>query len=253
MKERLYCIDSDGCAMDTMTIKHEKCFGPKMVQVFGLGKYEVPVLKRWNEINLYEETRGVNRFLGLHMMLREVDATWQKISGLEVFGAWCQKTKALSESALAEEIMRLEQEKDDKDLSCLKKALLWSKETNLAIDALTAEEKQPFSGVLETLRAMHEVADIAVVSSANKEAVMEEWERCGLLAYVDYVCAQNIGSKKACIAMLLEKGYDRAKVTMIGDARGDEEAAIANGVAYYAIRPEHEEECWRTLGTFLLP
>lgn len=253
MKERLYCIDSDGCAMDTMTIKHEKCFGPKVVQVFGLGKYEVPVLKRWNEINLYEETRGVNRFLGLHMILKEVDATWQKIPGLETFGEWCQKTKALSESALAEEIKRLEQGEDGKDLSCLKKALLWSKETNLAIDALTAEEKQPFAGVLETLRAMHEVADIAVVSSANKEAVMEEWKRCGLLTYVDYVCAQNVGSKAACIEILLQKGYDRDKVTMVGDAKGDEEAALANGVSYYAIRPGHEVGSWRTLGTFLLP
>ena len=249
MKERLYCIDSDGCAMDTMTIKHEKCFGPKMVQVFGLDKYKADVLKRWNEINLYEETRGVNRFLGLLMILKEVDATWQKIQGLEVFGDWCKMTRALSESALEEEIMRLEQGKDDKDLSCLKKALLWSKETNLAIDALTPEEKQPFAGVLEILRGMHEIADIAVVSSANKKAVMEEWKRCGLLDYVDYVCAQNIGSKKACIAMLLEKGYTKENVTMIGDAKGDEEAARANGVSYYAIKPGHEVECWRILET----
>ena len=253
MKEKLYCRDSDGCAMDTMTIKHEKCFGPKLVQVFGLGKYQVQVLKRWNEINLYEETRGVNRFLGLRMILKEVDATWQKIPGLEVFDAWCQKTKALSESALTEEIMRLEQKEDEKDISCLKKALLWSKETNLAIDALTPEEKQPFAGVLETLCTMHEFADIAVVSSANKEAVMEEWKRCGLLTYVDYVCAQNVGSKAACIEILLQKGYDRDKVTMVGDAKGDEEAALANGVSYYAIRPGHEVGSWRTLGTLLLP
>lgn len=27
-KDFLICIDSDGCAMDTMDIKHFRCFGP---------------------------------------------------------------------------------------------------------------------------------------------------------------------------------------------------------------------------------
>ena len=26
------CVDSDGCAMDTMNIKHIRCFGPCMVE-----------------------------------------------------------------------------------------------------------------------------------------------------------------------------------------------------------------------------
>ena len=32
----LICIDSDGCAMDTMDIKHYRCFGPCMVAEWGL-------------------------------------------------------------------------------------------------------------------------------------------------------------------------------------------------------------------------
>ncbi len=35
-KDFLVCVDSDGCAMDTMDVKHEKCFGPKAVEVWGL-------------------------------------------------------------------------------------------------------------------------------------------------------------------------------------------------------------------------
>ena len=27
-KDFLICVDSDGCAMDTMDIKHFRCFGP---------------------------------------------------------------------------------------------------------------------------------------------------------------------------------------------------------------------------------
>ena len=35
-KEFLVCVDSDGCAMDTMDIKHIRCFGRVMVVVWGL-------------------------------------------------------------------------------------------------------------------------------------------------------------------------------------------------------------------------
>ena len=32
----LICIDSDGCAMDTMNSKHFYCFGPEWVKQYGL-------------------------------------------------------------------------------------------------------------------------------------------------------------------------------------------------------------------------
>ena len=35
-KDYLICVDSDGCAMDTMNIKHIKCFGPCMVEELSL-------------------------------------------------------------------------------------------------------------------------------------------------------------------------------------------------------------------------
>ena len=64
-KEFLVCVDSDGCAMDTMDIKHIRCFGPVMVEQWGLQKWKKQILERWNEINLYSMTRGINRFKGL--------------------------------------------------------------------------------------------------------------------------------------------------------------------------------------------
>ncbi len=36
----LVCVDSDGCAMDTMDIKHFRCFGPRMVDEWGLSAWE---------------------------------------------------------------------------------------------------------------------------------------------------------------------------------------------------------------------
>ena len=89
------------------------------------------------------------------------------------------------------------------------------------------------------------VADIAIVSSANLQAVEEEWALYGLLEHVDILLAQNVGSKAFCIAELLKKGYDRDKVLMTGDAPGDLDAAKENGVFYYPILVRHEGDSWR--------
>ena len=72
-KDYLVCVDSDGCAVDTMDIKHKTCFGPCMVAEWGLEQWKEPILTRWDEINLYSMTRGINRFKGLAMALEEID------------------------------------------------------------------------------------------------------------------------------------------------------------------------------------
>ena len=38
-KEYLICVDSDGCAMDTMDSKHITCFGPCLIPVWGLSPW----------------------------------------------------------------------------------------------------------------------------------------------------------------------------------------------------------------------
>jgi hypothetical protein len=67
------CVDSDGCAMDTMNIKHFRCFGPCMVDEWALDAWREPILERWNVINLFSGTRGINRFKGLAMILEEIN------------------------------------------------------------------------------------------------------------------------------------------------------------------------------------
>ena len=82
----------------------------------------------------------------------------------------------------------------------------------------TSEEaKKPYDGG-GRYSGSDEKADIAIVSSANKQAVVEEWERCGLLPFTDIVLTQTEGSKAYGISRLLEAGYERDHVLMIGDA-----------------------------------
>lgn len=236
-KDFLICVDSDGCAMDTMDIKHFRCFGPCMVEEWGLEQWAEPILSRWNDINLYTMTRGINRFKGLAMALQEIDEQYTKIAGITELEQWVENAPALSNEGVKAAI-------EAGGGEVLAKALSWSIKVNEGINALPFEVKKPFEGVLEGLRYAHGVADIAIVSSANLQAVEEEWALYGLLDYVDILLAQNVGSKAFCIQELLRKGYDKDKVLMTGDAPGDLEAAKSNSVFYYPILVKHEAESW---------
>ena len=155
-KDFLICIDSDGCAIDTMDIKHIKCFGPCMVTEWNLEEWREPILESWNEVNLYTLTRGINRFKGLAVALTEINDKYIKIEGLDEFIKWTEETKELSNEALELEIEKVNN-------ICLKKALEWSKSVNKSIDLLSDNEKCPFEGVKEAILEARNIADIAIV------------------------------------------------------------------------------------------
>jgi len=236
----LVCVDSDGCAMDTMDIKHIRCFGPCMVEEWGLQQWQDAILARWNEINLYTMTRGINRFKALAKALEEIHETCCAIENLDSLVSWVELSDELSNGALEKAISA------EPDAVCLQKALAWSKAVNLSINQLPDEVKLPFPMAKEALAFAHERADVAIVSSANLDAVLEEWERYGLLEHTDIVLTQNAGSKAFCIGELLKKGYAPDHVLMCGDAPGDHQAAMKNGVFYYPILVRHEKESWET-------
>ena len=237
----LVCVDSDGCVMDTMNCKHFHCFGPCMVTEWGLEAWQAEILERWNVINLFSMTRGINRFKGLAMALGEIDQKYTPIRGIRHLQHWADTAPALSNDGVAKAIAAAE---DEDAKIVLEKALSWSKAVNAAIVDLDEALKVPYAGAYEGLEAAHTFADVAMVSSANRDAVEEEWGKFGLLAHTDIVLAQDVGSKAACIAEMLKFGYDRSKVLMIGDAPGDSDAAEKNGVHYYPILVNHEKESW---------
>ena len=237
-KDYLICVDSDGCAMDTMDIKHFRCFGPCMVTEWDLEEWETPILDRWNEVNLYTMTRGINRFKGLAMALTEINEKYRSIEDLDTLCRWVETSPALSNDALQQAIAA------NPGSTSLPKALNWSIAVNKAIQALPESEIKPFALAREALAFAHEKADVAIVSSANLGAVLEEWEKHELLPHTDIVLAQNVGSKAFCIAELLKKGYDPDKVLMCGDAPGDLQAAEKNGVFYFPILVRKEKESW---------
>ena len=239
--EYLVCVDSDGCVMDTMNCKHFHCFGPCMVTEWGLEEWKDEILERWNVINLFSMTRGINRFKGLAMALGEISEKYTPITGIAALQHWADTAPALSNDAVA----KAAEEATDPDAKLvLQKALSWSKAVNASIVKLPEELKVPYAGAKKGLAAAHTFADVAMVSSANRDAVEEEWGKFGLLEHTDIVLAQDVGSKAACIAEMLKFGYDPRKVVMIGDAPGDCDAAEKNGVWYYPILVNNEKASW---------
>ena len=245
-RDFLVCVDSDGCAMDTMDIKHIRCFGPCMVKEWKLEAWEGQILDRWNEINLYSMTRGINRFLALAMALEEINESLTPVEGVEKLSAWVKEADELSNGSV-------QRKAEESGLEIFRKALAWSKAVNQSISELPEETKKPFEGVAEGLKAAHESADVAIVSSANLEAVVEEWQKHGLMDSVDVCLTQNVGSKAYCIGKMLEYGFAADHVLMIGDAPGDLSAAQKNGVLYYPILVKHEKESWETFVKEALP
>lgn len=66
MNEVIFTVDSDGCAIDTMTYKHELFMAPLAAEKFKVLEEDVErFLENWSKINLYSKSRGANRFDGL--------------------------------------------------------------------------------------------------------------------------------------------------------------------------------------------
>ena len=237
---KIVCVDSDGTTIDSMDVKHIRCFGPCFIETFGLQAHREELLRRWNEINLYEKTRGMNRFLTLAMILKEYENKYGKLEGSQALYEWIAETDSLSNTALKESI-------ELRNDSFLKKVLEWSEYTNREIAKLTFDDKKPFPGVKEFFEYAKDKAEIAVVSSANLRAIVEEWEYFGLDKYPKTVMAQDIGPKDKCLQKLINSGYAPENILMVGDAYPDYESAKKTGVWFYPILTRHETESWQEL------
>ena len=238
-KDFLICIDSDGSAIDTMTEKHQKCFGPEAVKVWNLENIEDQFLKKWDKVNLYSNTRGINRFKALLKTFNELRSEGFDLPKINNVENWTKNSSELSNPALKEEINNKNDSRD------LKIALQWSQQVNQKISELEKDISKVFDNVKNALQKIADRADLAVVSSANHEALVEEWQSYDLDKFVKVILGQEAGSKADNIKDLKAKGYAENNILMIGDAPGDLEAAQANNVSFYPIVPCEEEESWQ--------
>lgn len=245
-KIKLICVDSDGCAVDSMNIKHIKSFSSEMIREFHLEPIEAHVRDIWYRYNLFSATRGQNRFITLAYTLQELKEEGLYEGDLEPLQNWLKTTPAVSNKCLYDEWSK-------NQAPVLKKAYDWSIATNKSINEIPKEEINPFPGVYEALKAASQKSQVAIVSSANGEAVNAEWTRFGLLEYVDETFTQEHGTKKDIIGKCLEEGYEPHEIIMCGDSPGDLDAAVSNGVYFYPIIVGKEEESWNYFLSEVIP
>jgi phosphoglycolate phosphatase-like HAD superfamily hydrolase len=239
--EYLVGIDSDGCAFDTMELKHKECFIPNIINYWGLQGVSKYAREASEFVNLYSKSRGINRFPALIEALEwlqkrpEVKARGVNIEIPESLRDWIKKETRLGNPALEKAV----QANGD---PALKLTLEWSKAVNKAIENMV-HGVPPFPYVRESLQKLCHKADILVVSATPHEALQREWEEHDLTKYVAAIGGQEIGTKKEMLHASAK--YQPGHTLMIGDALGDYQAAIANKALYFPINPSAEETSWQ--------
>lgn len=242
-KEFFIGIDSDGCAFDTMEIKHKECFCPQTIRHWRLQAVSKYAREAWDFVNLYGRTRGCNRFLALQHVLewlrnrKEVQARKVDIIELPELKKWTEEETKLGNPALKARV----EETGNEELT---RVLQWSEDINAMI-ADWVFGVPPFPGVQESLEKAKDRADMIVVSQTPVEALTREWKEHGIDKYVHEIAGQEFGKKSEHIELAAGGKYPEDKILMIGDAYGDLKAAKANNALFYPVLPGHEEDSWQ--------
>jgi phosphoglycolate phosphatase-like HAD superfamily hydrolase len=242
-QEFLVGIDSDGCAFDTMEVKHKECFIPNFINHYDLQGVSKYAREAAEFVNLYSKSRGINRF---HALIEQLD--WLRRRGVVKSRGvkvpkprgvidWVGRETKLGNPALKAAV----KETGDADLS---QALSWSEAVNRSV-ADIVRNVPPFPYVRKCLEKLQPAADLLVISATPNEALTREWEEHDIAGFVRAICGQETGSKKESLSTARQ--YPQGKTLMIGDAPGDHQAAVANDCLFFPINPGAEEESWKRL------
>src|SRR5215471_296692 len=235
-------IDSDGCAFDSMEIKHKECFCPQIIKYWELQAISKYAREAVEFINLYSKWRGTNRWPALISTLDllrerpEVIKRGVKVTQAAQVRDFIASGKPLSNDGLKDYMAA----HPDPELD---HALQWSKAVNDSV-ADIVHNLPPFPYVRESLELLQKKADAVVVSATPTEALIKEWTQNKIDRYVRAIAGQELGTKKQHLKIAAAGKYAANRVLMIGDAPGDMEAARANNALFFPINPGHEEESW---------
>src|SRR3954453_20370505 len=151
-------IDSDGCAFDTMEVKHKECFIPNIIQYFGLAAVSKYAREAAEFVNLYSQWRGINRFPALTMSLDllaerpEVKRRGFHVPELAGVRSWIERETKLGNPTLKAEVART-------GAPALALAYEWSEAVNRTVGEIV-KDVPPFPFVRESLDAMTGKADV---------------------------------------------------------------------------------------------
>ena len=243
-KEFFIGIDSDGCAFDTMEIKHKECFCPNTIKHWSLQAVSKYAREAAEFVNLYSKWRGINRWPALVM----------------VFDLLRERSEVLARHVEIPQAPRIREfiaddafPKSNDGLRAymaahpdpeLDTAWAWTTGVNATV-ADMVHGVPPFPLVQESLAFLIDKADMIVVSATPFEALSREWNEHDIARYVRVIAGQEQGKKAFHLELAARGKYPPDHILMIGDAPGDLRAARANAALFYPVNPGHEEESWQ--------
>jgi phosphoglycolate phosphatase-like HAD superfamily hydrolase len=240
-------IDSDGCAFDTMEIKHKECFIPNIIKWWDLQPVSKYAREAAEFVNLYSKWRGINRWPALVMvfdLLRERPEVIARGAEIPEAPRVREFIRASETEGIPLSNDGLTQYKAVRPNPELDTAWAWTTGVNAAV-ADIVHGVPPFPYVRESLVALQDQADMIVVSATPTEALTREWQEHEIASYVHVIAGQEMGKKALHLELAAKGKYASDHILMIGDAPGDMRAAKANNALFYPINPGAEDASWK--------
>jgi len=240
--EFLIGIDSDGCVFDSMEVKQKEFFIPNALKYFDLFEISKILQETWEFVNLYSIYRGGNRFTSIIKVFellyerKEIRDIGFKLVNLSSLKEWVKTETKLSNANLRKYF----ESNYDPDLE---RVVNWTEAVNMDISE-TLRNIPPFPHAIQAIKKMSVFADLIIVSQTPLEALEREWEEHDMKKYVKVIAGQEHGTKTEHLALAGKGKYPDNKIIMIGDAKGDLDAARKNGILFYPIIPGKEDESW---------
>jgi phosphoglycolate phosphatase-like HAD superfamily hydrolase len=237
-------IDSDGCAFDTMEIKHKECFTPNIIKHWGLQPVSKYAREAAEFVNLYSKWRGINRWPALVMvfdLLRER----AEVQARHVVPPKAACIRAfIADDAYPKSNDGLQAYMAEHPDPELDTAWAWTTGVNDTV-ADMVHGVPPFPYLRESMAFLEDKADMIVVSATPFEALTREWHEHDIARYVRVIAGQEMGKKALHLKLAAASKYPADHILMVGDAPGDMNAARANSALFYPINPGHEEASWQ--------
>ncbi len=237
-------IDSDGCAFDTMEIKHKECFTPNIIKHWELQPVSKYAREASEFVNLYSKWRGINRWPAL-VMVFDLLSDRPEVQARNVVPPKAPHLRAfIADDAFPKSndgLIAYMAEHPDPELE---RGWTWTTAVNETI-ADMVHGVPPFPYLRECLEFLTGKADTIVVSATPVEALIREWEEHDIAKYARVIAGQEMGKKALHLELAAKGKYAPDHILMIGDAPGDMNAARANDALFYPINPGHEEASWQ--------
>jgi phosphoglycolate phosphatase-like HAD superfamily hydrolase len=241
-REFLIGIDSDGCVFDSMEVKQKEFFIPNALKYFDLFEISKILQETWEFVNLYSIYRGGNRFTSIIKVFellnerKEIRDKGFKLADLSSLKEWVRTETKLSNANLRKYF----ESNYDSDLE---RVVSWTEAVNKDISE-KLRNIPPFPHAIQAIKKISVFADLIIVSQTPLEALEREWEEHDMKKYVKVIAGQEHGTKTEHLALAGKGKYPDNKIIMIGDAKGDLDAARKNGILFYPIIQGKEDESW---------